>query len=198
MAGRFIVFEGLDGSGQSTQVRLLAERLRADGRQVVLGKEPTSDSEAGREIIKALTHQITVSPKRLQELFTEDRRAHLNDVILPALASGAVVVEDRYSMSTFAFGSADCDLEWLIELNKEFPWPDATFILKVRPEVSLKRIAARGKPAELFEKQEKLEKVSAAYDLLARRFPGCIVLDGEGTIEEVQAQVLQHVLKVLE
>jgi dTMP kinase len=198
MAGKFIVFEGLDGSGQSTQARLLAEKLRAEGRTVVLGKEPTEDSAAGREVTEVLTHKKSMPPEDLQKLFVEDRKAHLQNSILPALAAGAIVLEDRYSMSTFAFGSVDCDLEWLIELNQGLPWPDATFILKVRPEVSLARIAARGKPAEFFEKKEKLEKVAAAYDALAERFPNCFVLDGELPIEAVHAQVLQHLPGVLE
>jgi dTMP kinase len=198
MAGKFIVFEGLDGSGQSTQARLLAEYLQNKGREVVLGKEPTKDSEAGREIIEVLTHRKSMPSEKLQELFVADRKAHLEAGILPALARDAIVLEDRYAMSTFAFGSVDCDLEWLIGLNKDFLWPDATFILKVHPEVSLERIAARGKPAELFEKKEKLEKVSATYDILAQRFPNCFVLDGERSIEEVHAQVLQHIQKILE
>lgn len=198
MKGRFIVFEGLDGSGQSTQVKLLAEYLKARGREVVLGKEPTLDSAAGKEIVEVLTHKKDMEPEKLQELFVVDRKEHLVNAILPAIESGAIVVEDRYSMSTFAFGSVSCDLEWLIELNKGLPWPDATFILKVRPEVSLERISKRGKPAEFFEKLEKLEKVSKAYDILATRFPNCFVIDGEKSVEEVHVQVLQHLPGVLE
>lgn len=197
MAGKFIVFEGLDGSGQSTQVKLLAEYLRGEGREVEVGKEPTPDSAAGREITEVLAHKKSVSPQRLQELFVEDRRAHLGQSILPALAQGKVFVEDRYVMSTLAFGSLECDPEWLSAINKDFPWPDATFVLKVRPQVSLKRIAARGKSPELFEKEEKLGKVAAAYDALASRFPNCFVIDGEKSIEEVHDQVLQHVRKIV-
>ena len=198
MTGKFIVFEGLDGSGQSTQVRLLAEYLQAQGREVVLGKEPTMDSDAGKEIIEVLTHKKEMRPEKLQELFVIDRKEHLVNSILPALERGAIVVEDRYCMSTFAFGSVSCDLEWLIELNKGLPWPDATFILKVRPEVSLARISKRGKPAELFEKLEKLEKVNKTYGILAERFPKCFVIDGEKAIEEVHQDVLQRLPEVLE
>lgn len=198
MAGKFIVFEGLDGSGQSTQVRLLADKLTADGYEVVLGKEPTIDSAAGREIVEVLTHKKSMSPEDLQKLFVEDRKEHLQKTILPVVSAGKIFIEDRYIMSTLAFGSVGCDMEWLVELNKGLLWPDATFILKVRPEVSLARIAARGKPAELFEKKEKLEKVATAYDSLAKRFPKCFVLDGELSIKEVHAQVLQHLPEVLE
>lgn len=198
MKGRFIVFEGLDGSGQSTQVKFLAEYLRAHGREVVLGKEPTTESAAGREIIEVLTHKKQMSPKELQELFVMDRKAHLENAILPALAEGKVFIEDRYVMSTLAFGSIACDPDWLRGLNKDFQWPDATIILKVRPEVSLERISGRGKPAELFEKQDKLEKVAAAYDRFATEFPNCFVVDGERTREEVHASVLQHLSGVLE
>ena len=196
-AGTFIVFEGLDGSGKSAQAALLAEYMRKAGREVVMGKEPTADSDAGKEIMEALSHQKTLTFKRIQELFILDRKEHLETVILPALAAGSVVIEDRYSMSSFAYGSLDLDLEWIIGLHSPFAWPDITIILKVGPDAALRRIATRSKPAELFEKKERLRKVGENYDRLAARFPKCVVIDGERTIEEVHAEVLQRVAEAL-
>ena len=197
MAGKFIVFEGLDGSGQSTQARLLAEKLRAEGRAVILGKEPTGDSKAGLEIAEVLAHRKSVTPKRLQELFVEDRQEHIHKIIMPALNNGAIFIEDRYVMSTYAFGMLDCDFSWLQSLNENFPQPDLTFVLKVRPETSLMRIAARGKPSELFEEKGKLEKISKIYENLASQMKGCYVIDCELPIAKVHAQVLQHLAGVL-
>lgn len=197
MSGKFIVFEGLDGSGQSTQVAMLGEELIRQGKEVILTKEPTKDSSAGREVIDVLTHKKTAEPMALQRLFAEDRKVHLEDLILPALEQGKIVISDRYRWSTYAFGSIDCDIEKLIDLNAAFLEPDLTIYLKVRPEISIERIARRGKPVELFEKMEKLEKVSKAYADLAQKFPDAIVIDGEQSIQEVHAAVVAEVMKII-
>ena len=197
MHGKFIVFEGLDGSGQSTQAKLLKEFFERQGKSVVMTKEPTAESDAGREIIEVIAKRKTAEPKTLQELFVEDRRAHLKNLILPALEKGDIVISDRYAMSTMAFGAIACDQEWLIEINKEFLWPDITFVLQVRPEVSMDRIHKRGKPEEFFETAEKLAKVSVNYKNLIPRFPNCFGIDGERSIEEVHKRVRAVVQKVL-
>jgi dTMP kinase len=195
--GKFIVFEGLDGSGQSTQVALLAEYLRGLGREVLTTKEPTQDSEAGREIIEVLTHKKTMEPLPLQQLFAKDRKHHLETCILPALAGGKMVISDRYRWSTYAFGSLACGLEELMDMNKDFPEPDMTFYIKVKAETSIERITKRGKAVELFEKIEKLEKVMVVYDKLTEMFPGCEVIDGEMPIEKVHADVVARIQKIL-
>jgi dTMP kinase len=195
-SGKFIVFEGLDGSGQSTQVKLLADYLRGQGKSVVATKEPTSTSDAGREIIDILSHKKIASPGALQELFASDRRAHLNQIIIPALAKGDIVISDRYVFSSFAFGSLECDLAWLKGINSEFLWPDITFLLRVRADVSLTRISARGKNPEFFEKKEKLEKVAINYDNLVNAFERCVVLDGEQSPEAVHKNVIQNLTNI--
>ena len=198
MCGKFIVFEGLDGSGQSTQAKLLKEFFERQGRGVIATKEPTSASDAGREIIEVLKKRKTADPKTLQELFVEDRRAHLENLILPALEKGDIVIGDRYAMSTMAFSAIACDEGWLIEINKDFLWPDMTFVLQVRPEVSLGRIHKRGKPEELFETMEKLTNVSTQYKNLIPRFKNCFGIDGERSIEEVHERVWKEAQKILE
>lgn len=183
--GKFIVFEGLDGSGQSTQVALSAKFLREEkGFEVVVTKEPTLDSEAGRRIREILGEKIKIEPAELQELFAQDRKEHLENLIIPALKAGKIVISDRYFFSSFAFGSLDCDLEWLIKLNDDFILPDFTFLLKVSPEVCIERIEKRGEEIKLFEKREKLEKVWQGYEKLLDRF-NIKVIDGERSIEEV-------------
>lgn len=191
--GKFIVFEGLDGSGQSTQVKHLTEYLEKKGKSVLATKEPTTTSEPGKEIGKALTHQIVLPSDDLQKLFSEDRRLHIETVILPALQEGKIVLSDRYFLSSLAFGSIDCDLAWLKEINNAFLIPDITFILKVRAEVSLGRILGRGKDVELFEKKEKLEKVVLHYEALAKQYDRCIVVDGEQPPEVVHAEIRTYI-----
>jgi dTMP kinase len=213
--GTFIVIEGLDGSGQSTQAGLLKDFLvhaksarsakasrNADapmrikkGYQVVLTKEPTLDSRAGKKIRQVLDKKEKISPKKLQELFAEDRKEHLENVITPALKEGKIVISDRYFFSSFAYGTADgLDLEWLIKLNDEFLLPDLIFILKVSPKECMRRIKKRNKNRTLFEEKEKLEKVWQVYQILSKRFKNVRVIDGEKSIKEVFSQIKKIVL----
>jgi len=184
--GKFVVIEGLDGSGQTTQVKLLGNFFIEKGYEVVLTKEPTLASSAGKEIRDALDKKVEAEPLKLQELFTLDRKEHLERLIEPALKEGKIVISDRYFFSTFAFGAADgLDLEWLIGLNNDFLLPDLTFILQVSPEVCVRRIEKRGQGIKLFEKKEKLEKVWQTYKILPNRFENVYIVNGESSIEEV-------------
>jgi dTMP kinase len=196
--GKFIVFEGLDGSGQSTQAGLLREFLMEKGFNVILTKEPTLDSEAGKRIRKVLDKEIKVSPKELQELMVKDRKEHLERVIIPALKDGIIVISDRYFLSTLAFGSADgLDLEWLIEINNQFLYPDTVFLLRVSPPVCIERIKNRGGSVDLFEKEEKLSEVWKAYKILPDKFENIFVIDGEKSIEKVFEKVKEIIIKQL-
>jgi dTMP kinase len=189
-SGKFIVFEGLDGSGQSTQASLLKNYFIKLGKEVVLTKEPTIDSEPGKKIRKSLDEEITVEPFELQKLFTEDRKEHLNNLIEPSLKDGKMVISDRYFFSTFAFGSSDkLSLDSLIDLNKEFLLPDLTILLKVSPDICVDRINKRGEGIKLFEKRDKLAKAWETYRILPDRFKNVYIVDGEKAIEEVFSQI---------
>jgi len=193
--GKFIVFEGLDGSGQSTQASLLKDFLIKEKIDVVLTKEPTLTSSAGQKIKEILDEKSTISPEQLQLLFTEDRREHLEKVIIPALKMGQYVISDRYFFSTFAYGTAEgLDLEWLIKINNDFLLPDLTFLLKVRPEICLERIQKRGLGIKLFEKKEKLSRVWQVYEILPQRFQNIYLVDGEKSIEEVFKEIKEIVI----
>src|SRR4030042_2908685 len=183
--GKFIVFEGLDGSGQSTQVGLLKDFLIKNGHKVALTKEPTKDSEAGKKIRDILDKITKIQPQQLQELFAGDRGEHLKRVIIPVLKEGEIVISDRYFFSSFAYGTSEgVDLEWLIKLNDKFLFPDLTFILKVSPEICLQRIQKRGEANTYFEQVNKLKKVWETYDIFPSRFENIYIIDGEKTIEE--------------
>ena len=196
--GKFVAFEGLDGSGQSTQTSLLRDFLIEKGFQTITTKEPTLDSEAGRRIKEILDEKIKTEPAKLQELFSQDRKEHLEKVIIPALKEGKWVISDRYFFSTFAYGTSEgLDLEWLIKLNDSFLLPDQTFILKVKPEVCIDRINKRGTKKQLFEKQEKLAKVWQTYTILPQRIENTLIVDGERAIEEVSSEIKEIISKLI-
>ncbi|MGB9743159.1 MAG: dTMP kinase [Minisyncoccales bacterium] len=193
--GKFIVFEGLDGSGQSTQASLLSEFLIKQNFETILTKEPTVDSSAGQKIKEILDEKISIAPDQLQILFTEDRREHLDKVITPSLKADKQVICDRYFFSTFAYGTAEgLNLDWLIEINDEFLLPDLTFLLKVSPEICLQRIKKRGMGIKLFEKKEKLIKVWQVYESLLPRFDNIYLIDGEKSINEVFEEIKKIVV----
>ena len=198
-AGKFIVFEGLDGSGQSTQAKLLNDFLVKKNFKVVLTKEPTKNSQAGKKIRDILDKKAKVTPTQLQKLFARDRKEHLEKVIIPALKKGKIVISDRYFFSSFAYGSSSgLDLDWLIKLNDSFLLPDLTFILKVKPTICIERIEKRNKETHkkrtLFEEKEKLEKVWQNYQILPNRFENVYMIDGEKKIEEVSSRIRKIVL----
>ncbi len=188
--GKFIVFEGPDGSGQSTQSSLLRDFLIERGYQVIVTKEPTIDSEAGKKIKKVLEKEVEVSSEELQQLFVQDRKEHLENLIIPALKEGKFVISDRYFFSTFCFGAAaGLDMEKLIEMNNNFLRPDLTFILKVDPKVCVQRITERGSKKTLFEVEERLTKVMENYEKMPSRFENVKVINGEQPIEKVSEDI---------
>ena len=195
--GKFIVFEGLDGSGQTTQSSILEKYTAGMGIKTILTKEPTKESAAGMEIREVLGHKKEISPEELQKLFAEDRKEHLKKTIIPALKEGNAVISDRYFFSSLAFGSLECDLEWLISINNNFLLPDATFVLMVKPETSVERISKRGLETTLFEKLDKLRKVAENYRKFEGRFENLFFIDGDRPIEEIHKEIAEKVTGIL-
>lgn len=196
--GKFVAFEGLDGSGQTTQANLLKDFLVKKGFGVVLTKEPTPESEAGKKIRKILGEEIAVSPIQLQELFAKDRSWHQKNIIKPALKKEKIVITDRSQFSSFAYGAASgINLDDLISLNKNFIEPDLIILLKTSPKTSIKRIKKRGEKETLFEKEKQLEKVWKVYEKLVKRFKNIVIVDGEKSIEEIRQRVWQIVGSLL-
>lgn len=195
--GKFIVIEGLDGSGASTQVELLTEFLNKKGYPAIPTKEPTIETEPGRIIEKVLNKELKIPSSELQELFSKDRKEHLETIVIPSLKKGTLVVSDRYFLSSLAYGSLDLDLEWLIQINESFLLPDITFLLKVSPEICIQRIKKRKKKLTLFEKEETLAKVWRTYELLSKRFQSVYIINGERTKQEVfneMKEILEYAL----
>lgn len=194
--GKFIAFEGLDGSGASTQINLLAKKFMAEGKKIVTTKEPTNGLIGGLAR-GVLQHIWQTSPETLQLLFAADRGDHLYREILPAKEDGKIVISDRYFFSTFAFGSIYLPLDWLKNINANFPIPDLTILLKVSPKVCLERIGNSSRAGfEFFEEQKKLEKTWETYELLAQnKKNNMVIVDGERTIDEIASEIYQIVSK---
>lgn len=191
--GAFIVFEGVDGSGKSTQVARLVAWLEAGGHTVVSTREP-HDCEAGRRIREMARSGEIVSAEQELAWFQEQRRLHVRDVIEPALAAGHVVVCDRYYFSSAAYqGARGLDPERILrESEAEFPAPDLVLYLELAPETGLERVASRGAPAEpVFEDQERLRAVAEIYRSFA--FPFFVRVDAGGE-EEAVAASLQRIV----
>ncbi len=158
----FIVFEGIDGSGKSTQARRLADYMRSISRPVTLTAEP-SNSPAGLKI-KSLTSRLPAEVET--ELFIEDRRHHVQNVIKPALSKGFDVICDRYVYSSAAYqGSCGISPKEIMKRNFEFaPRPDITFLIEIPLEVAIQRIQTNRKGAfSVFEKLESLKLVDLIY-----------------------------------
>lgn len=198
--GALIVFEGVDGSGKSTQARKLVRYLKQYSQGgVTYTKEPTHHIPKGNEIRKVLMGDAEMDPLELQKFFVEDRDWHLHYMIIPELGKGHTVICDRYFLSTVAYGSIDLDIDMLIEMNQRishFFLPDLTLLIDVDPKMGLLRRESDSE-LDIFEKEEKSGKVRAAYKRLARRFDDVIVINGEREEDAVFEDVLTQVNKVL-
>lgn len=172
-AGTLLVFEGLDGSGKTTQRALLAERLRADGYDVVETAEPYDGGTWGPKIRAMARSGAALAPEEELRWFMEQRREHVRERIAPALDAGRVVLSDRYFLSTAAYqGARGLDAEAILAANeREFPIPALVLLLEIDPAAGLARVGARGGAAEpVFEKRDFLERVAANFAKLERPY----------------------------
>lgn len=179
-SGMFIVFEGIDGAGKSTQARKLFAFLQRF-TSVEPTKEPSYMLPVGNRLRKALCGQIEIDNIALQELFVQDRTEHIYHFIIPRIGKGTCVICDRYFLSTVAYGSLDTDTDTLLNMHQIIPdmiLPDITFIIDVDPAITLKRQRAVHGELDIFEKEEKLTRVRNTYRELARRFDNVYVIDG--------------------
>jgi dTMP kinase len=190
--GRFIVFEGIDGSGKSTQAKLLRDLLTGLGWQLLLTAEP-SDGPVGTTLRSLKTR---LAPQEEAQLFTEDRAYHVEHVILPALSEGRIVICDRYVYSTVAYQAArGVDPKSIITANEAFAVaPDVIFLLEVPVEHAFERVSSdRGEAVTPFEARENLERVNSIYARL--NDPLLVRIDAAGSVEHVHATIVDALAK---
>lgn len=204
--GRFVVLEGLDGAGTTTQARLLADALREDGRTAHVTAEP-SGGPVGALVRQVLNRRIAgrdgapFEPAALALLFAADRLDHAAVEIAPKLAAGVDVVSDRFTLSSLAYqGLAVGDLAWVEAVNARAPAPDVTIFLRVRPEVGLRRRHAASLDREIFEVAAFQRRVAESYERSIERLRDAgqqvVVLDGEQPVAEVARAIRDAVARI--
>jgi dTMP kinase len=200
--GFFVVLEGIDGSGKSTQALRLADALGARGFPVLRTRQP-SDGPLGRLLREYLgvpsNHQQAPSWQQVALMFAADRLDHLRRDVEPALASGQIVICDRYDLSSLAYQTLRAedgearDLGWVQRINAKARRPDVTYVLDVRATLAWRRLQARGGPRERFDSLEQLEALARTYDHAERILPGLdavVHVPGENSEAEVTAMLL--------
>lgn len=199
--GRFVVFEGLDGSGKTTQMARIQHRFTCMGIDTVTTCEPT-DGPVGSLIRQMLAGRIPVDPRTLAALFAADRTDHLvtKDTGVEALMNkGRTVLCDRYYFSSYAYHAKDMDLDWIITLNTvnaQILKPDLTLFIDVAPETCLERIRAGRNRLDMFEKIDILTRVREHYFAAFERLRDqetVVVVDGNASEDAVEQSIWHHV-----
>jgi dTMP kinase len=164
----FIAFEGIDGSGKSTQVKLLSDKLKKNGHKVYATFEPT-DSPIGSVIRNILNHRIEADHRTIAGLFVADRLDHLlnkTNGILKKIEDGYTVITDRYYFSSYAYHGAHMPMDWVIQANSlsaDLLRPDLNIYIDVDPAKGMERLSNGRSMTDLFETTENLKLVRAKY-----------------------------------
>lgn len=207
----FFVFEGLDGSGKSTQVRAVADQLREGGWEVCVTREP-SDGPVGAQLRRwigqktegfgAVAESMTDDALTLALLFAADRQDHLRRVVLPALQQRSIVLCDRYVPSSLAYQGLDGALSRVIQVNASFPVPAWTFFYMLAPQAAFDRLRKRdpeGQEGDAFSSLQRLQIQEKGYrlamDLLHRCGWPILPLDANAPERELTEQVFDIILQ---
>ncbi|RIH86558.1 dTMP kinase [Calidithermus roseus] len=201
MAGLFITFEGPEGAGKSTQVRLLAEWLREQGRAVLTTREPGDGGVVGAEIRQLLLHHHDMTPEAEYLLYSADRAEHVRTVLRPALERGEIVLCDRYLDSSLAYQGygRGLSLGWLRAVAEGVTGglkPHRTFLLDLPPEVGLMRFDSRDRLER--EPLEFHRRLREGYLELAMAEPErFVVLDATQSVEAIQQSLRSFLASML-
>ncbi|ASJ07650.1 dTMP kinase [Thermococcus pacificus] len=194
----FVVIEGIDGAGKSTQAKLLAKWFEERGYEVVLTKEPT-DTAFGKLIRKlvltggkeGIIDGARISHEAEALLFAADRAEHVAKLIKPSIEAGKIVISDRYFYSSLAYQWArGLDLEWLIDLNRFAVRPDLVILLDLPVKESMKRINGRSIKTEFDKIAELQKKVRENYLKLTERFPEMRIVNALASVEDIHNDIV--------
>ena len=199
------MFEGIDGSGKTTQVELLCKRLASTGFPIHTTCEPT-DGPVGRLIRRMLSGTLPADQRTIATLFAADRTEHLMDPetgIRQMVDTGTIVVCDRYYFSSYAYHSQYMDMEWVIQanrLNADILKPDITLFIDVDPQICLKRLQTTRKHLEIYEKIDIMKQVRANYLAAFNRLAHqehVVVIDGNNSVDNIAKAVWEQVCLVI-
>ena len=196
----FIVFEGIDGAGTSTQIKKICEK---NPQKFFQTAEPTS-LETGKFLRRMLGGEFSVDEKTNSFLFAADRAEHLysKNGIIEQINNGKTVISDRYLFSSLAYQSISCGEELPKLLNSTFPLPEILFFFEIDPEISLKRVDSRNEKKEIYEKIETQKKIAMEYEKIISEYennPSCtmkiIRIDATKSIEEISETISKIILQ---
>lgn len=197
-AGRFIVLEGIDGAGTTSQAGLLKQWLEGRGIRAIVTREP-SEGPIGVTIRHALRGRLRLPEvsgggelprETIALLFAADRLDHIEAEIKPALEQGVWVISDRYVQSSIAYQGTLIDLAWVEEINRYAAAADLTLFLRVEAAVALQRIDSSRVQTDIFETRELLERIAEGYDQYYQQHPdAAVVLNGAKPLDEVTDDV---------
>ncbi len=196
----FIVFEGIDGSGKSTQLKILNKKLNDNGIKNVCHFEPT-DNIIGKEIRKILSGEEKVDARTMALLFAADRVEHITckGGILDNIENGITVLSDRYYFSSYAYQMVDMPLEWVMEINKtatKLAKPDFHIFVDVSPEVCLERIRKGRKSFDIFENKIRLALARENFLKIIEKTldtENVIIIDGNRELNEISNDIWNRV-----
>ncbi|EKD64561.1 MAG: dTMP kinase [uncultured bacterium] len=209
--GLYIAIEGIDGSGKTTQAERLAKYFTVKRKKVVATREPRKNAgTVGRLIGDILVSKVKVPFAAFQHIMSAERSIHHEELIIPSLKKGKIVITDRCFWSavpygildrmkdakdekySFNFGEVILVGQSILSMYHQFTVPDYTFYLDVSIDTAVERIGKKTERKELYEKKDKLEKISLGYKWLSKRFPKEItVIDGEKSEEEVTEEIVK-------
>ena len=200
----FIAFEGIDGCGKSTQVKLLSDKLTVAGHQVYCTVEPT-DSPIGSIIRSVFSHKSEADHRTIAGLFVADRLDHLlnkTNGMLKILDEGYTVITDRYYFSSYVYQGVHMPMDWVIQANSlsaGLRRPDVNIYIDIAPEISMARLSKSRSSMDLYETLENLKKVRSKYLEVFEQLKSVekiFITDGNRSPEIIAADIWNEILKI--
>ncbi len=203
--GRYIVLEGIDGSGKTTQIEKLYEHFTSQGKEVLRTREPRKDEGLIGELIqKILNGKTKVPAVAIQYLFSADRGMHHAELIEPALKMGKIVISDRCFWSAVPYGVLDLEEDFndntakyilvsqsILSMYHQFIAPDVTFYLDIPVKRAMDRLSQKPHDKEIYEEEKKILKAKEGYDWLLKEFPEEFkIINGARPVEEVTKEII--------